>query len=54
MKKFKLNSVTEWKNKYLKIRNQKIPAAPDRVYKNKGWKGWPDFLSNEGVPRKKY
>jgi predicted helicase len=51
MKKFKLNNVTEWKNKYLKIRNKKIPAAPDRIYKNKGWKGWPDFLSNSGTPR---
>ena len=51
MKKFKLDSVTDWRNKYAKIRNKKIPSAPDRVYKNKGWKGWPDFLSNTGTPR---
>jgi hypothetical protein len=51
MKKIKLDSVTDWRNKYAKIRNKKIPSAPDRVYKNKGWKGWPDFLSNAGTPR---
>ena len=26
-----------------------IPAAPSQVYKNKGWKGWPDFLGNKRV-----
>ena len=53
MKKIKLDSVTDWRNKYAKIRNKKIPSTPDRVYKNKGWKGWPDFLSNAGTPRLK-
>ncbi|NMJ87857.1 MAG: DUF559 domain-containing protein [Thaumarchaeota archaeon] len=24
-----------------------IPAAPEHVYKNKGWKGWIDWLGNE-------
>ena len=28
-------------------RPKDIPAAPDVVYKNKGWKGWVDFLGKE-------
>ena len=27
-----------------------LPAYPDSAYKNKGWKGWPDFLGTDYVP----
>ena len=30
-----------------KLRPLDIPAAPEHVYKNKGWKGWIDWLGNE-------
>ena len=43
-----INSVTEWEN-YCKL-NEKpynIPKRFDEVYKNKGWKGWADFLGKE-------
>ncbi len=32
-----------------------IPASPSKVYKNKGWNGWPDYLGSKGrwKPKKK-
>lgn len=27
--------------------NNKIPRQPQSFYKNKGWKGWADFLGKE-------
>jgi len=44
IKKYRINNSREWRA-FLKSgrRPSRIPAAPDRVYKNKGWKGWPDF-----------
>jgi len=45
---FKLTSENEWrtfKNNGLKPEN--IPAKPENVYKNKGWKGFQDWLGYE-------
>jgi hypothetical protein len=44
----KLKSPKEWQewSKSGK-RNKNIPNSPDSVYKNKGWKGWDDFLGNK-------
>jgi hypothetical protein len=45
---FKLTSENEWrafKNKGLKPEN--IPAKPENVYKDKGWKGFQDWLGYE-------
>lgn len=38
---------------YLKSLPSDIPRKPDHVYKNKGWKGWPDFLRYEFKDKKK-
>ena len=45
----KLNSETEWQ-KFCKSGKKPadIHASPSRAFKNKGWKGWPDFLGNIG------
>ena len=45
VKALNLNSRGEWE-KYCKSGNKpkNVPASPQYVYKNKGWKGWPDFL----------
>jgi superfamily II DNA or RNA helicase len=42
---FKLKSNKEW-GVYLKekYKQKNLPASPDYFYKNKGWKGWPDWL----------
>ena len=32
---------------YLENKKQEWPASPHRIYINKGWKGWNDFLGNE-------
>ena len=44
----KLNSETEWQ-KFCKSGKKPadIYANPSRAFKNKGWKGWPDFLGND-------
>ncbi|MFN5459418.1 MAG: hypothetical protein ACK5AY_05875, partial [Bacteroidota bacterium] len=44
-KKAKINSTVEWR-KYWKtnLKPDNIPYKPDYAYKNKGWKGWADFL----------
>ena len=45
VKSLHLSSRSEWE-KYCKSGNKpkNIPASPQYIYKNKGWKGWPDFL----------
>jgi superfamily II DNA or RNA helicase len=46
--KNRIISITEWK--YFVRSNKKIndiPTAPDIVYKNKGWNGWPEFLGKK-------
>ena len=45
IKKYKLNSNRDFNN--LSKTGKKpvnIPSNPNRAYKNKGWKGWKDFL----------
>ena len=29
------------------IKPDNIPSHPEKIYKNEGWKGWPDFLGYE-------
>jgi len=45
VKKFNLKSHTEW---FLKLKKNgpinKLPNFPEQTYRNKGWKGWKDFL----------
>jgi superfamily II DNA or RNA helicase len=48
VQKLNLKSNREWR--ILIKENKKpinIPTAPDAIYKNKGWKGWADFLGKE-------
>jgi len=40
----KLNKCREWKP-YAKTKDN-LPINPQKVYKNKGWNGWNDFLGN--------
>ena len=46
--KLKLKSNKEWRL-YSKSKDKpnNIPTTPDRVYLNKGWQGWNDFLGKE-------
>ena len=45
VRRLKLNGHTEWmKFKKSIKRPQYIPGHPKYIYKNKGWKGWKDFL----------
>ena len=46
----KLSSARQWR-KYVKSgkKPEDIPANPDKTYKNKGWKGFPDFLGYERI-----
>jgi hypothetical protein len=45
-----LESKEKW-DKYAKSGKlpDDIPTSPGGLYKNKGWKGWPDFLGNKRV-----
>jgi superfamily II DNA or RNA helicase len=45
---FCIKSSVEWRT-FVKSDNMpdNIPTNPDREYKNKGWKGWADFLGKE-------
>ena len=45
IKTLKIKSSTHW-GEYKKINkiDPKMPKGPALVYKNKGWKGWGDFL----------
>jgi len=50
----KLKSRTEWENFYKSEKFPKnIPTSPSRVYKNKGWIGWGDFLGTGNVQPKR-
>ena len=44
-----MKSYTEW-FEYLKLKTipKDIPSTPNEVYKDKGWKNWPDFLGYLG------
>jgi superfamily II DNA or RNA helicase len=39
-----LKNAAEWRIYSKTNRPNKIPSNPNTYYKNKGWKGWPDFL----------
>ena len=55
VQKLNLRSYNDWCN-YCKSKNKPndIPPHPHIVYKNSGWKGWPDFLGYIGIkPRSK-
>ncbi len=58
-KTLKLTSMRNWQGyikgelKELTELPHNIPRAPNAVYKNKGWKGWPDFLGYEPKRKKK-
>ena len=45
VKQFNFKSSTEW---FLKLKKSgpinKLPNFPEQTYRNKGWKGWRDFL----------
>ncbi len=51
VRKIKLKGNEQWRE-YCKGGNKPddIPAAPDRIYKEKGWISWPDWL---GTNKKK-
>lgn len=45
VQKLALTSYKDWRNYCLSLEKPKdIPAAPNETYKNRGWKGWDDFL----------
>ena len=48
IKKFKVKNEQDFRN-FKKLKNfpQNFPRIPDQYYKNKGWKGWKDFLGTE-------
>ena len=49
-KSLRLKSKEEW-DKYCKSGNKpnNIPSCPHQVYKNKGWKGYGDFLGTGNI-----
>ena len=49
VRKFGFKNNEEWR-KWCKSGKKPdyIPSDPDKVYRNKGWNGWPDFLGYEG------
>jgi hypothetical protein len=55
IKNYKILNTKDWKIFSTSGKRPEIvPAAPDRFYKNKGWKGWGDFLSSNLVSGRKY
>ena len=45
IREFRIKSSVTWREFVKSDKMPKIiPANPDRGYKNKGWKGWADFL----------
>lgn len=53
VQELKLKSNSEWRNFCGSGEKPKnIPTNPDRVYKNKGWKNWPDWLGSNTKPNK--
>ncbi|MBU3713770.1 MAG: hypothetical protein FGM46_02340 [Ferruginibacter sp.] len=52
-RKLKINT-TGWRELVASGKKPKeIPSNPDKTYKNKGWKGWADFLGKEDKPSNK-
>ena len=51
--KLNIKKVSDWK-KYARSKNNKlnIPIVPEKVYINKGWVSWADFLGTENFFRK--
>jgi superfamily II DNA or RNA helicase len=48
VQKLNLESVREWQRySRTEARPKNIPSNPQNKYKNKGWKGWADFLGKE-------
>lgn len=45
----KLKSNKDWVKYCRKNNNRQLPITPDRIYKDKGWNGWPDFLGKENI-----
>ena len=46
--KLGIKTIKEWRKHWKKnIKPIDIPYKPERVYKDKGWKGWKDFLGKE-------
>jgi hypothetical protein len=41
-----INSGDEYSEKYKTLPGV-FPAVPDKIYKDKGWSGWPDFLGKK-------
>ncbi len=53
VKKLKLKSIADWKNFISKNSSlDSLPANPDKVYKNSGWKNWGDFLGTGNLAHK--
>ena len=50
IKIYKIKNSRQWRE-FLKSgqKSDRIPASPDRIYINKGWLGWSDFLSSNAV-----
>lgn len=49
---FTISTVKEWREYSASgERPMFIPGNPERVYLNKGWVNWPDFLGSERAPR---
>ena len=48
VRKLKIKSESEWRT-YASSNNRPdyIPSNASKVYKNKGWKDWPDFLGKK-------
>ena len=60
IRSLKIDSSCKW-YKYCKgelpgipPRPKNVPAAPHRVYKNKGWAGWTDWLGTSGKKKKSW
>lgn len=45
----KLKNTTEWREYCRTQKPSNIPSQPHRVYKNKGWVNWADFLGTKNV-----
>ena len=43
----KIKTLKEWQNFSKTDRPEFIPSNPQRLYRDKGWKGWDDFLGKE-------
>ena len=47
VRKLKLNTLKDWQLYSKSRRPNNIPGHPDHIYKNKGWKDWPDFFGKK-------